>query len=79
VRLWRWSSALLNPGKDMNGQCSRPGVFKVWEGEPPLREHTVRTAAPPLPIIIAIVIIIIVVVAIMQGYYYPVECPYLLA
>ena len=44
---------------------SSPGVFKVWEGEPPLREHK-NSRAPPLPIIIAI--IIIVVVDIMQGY-----------
>ena len=46
-------------------------------GKVSLRSENIRTAASPLPIIIAIIIII--VVAIMQGYYYPVECPYLLA
>ena len=46
-------------------------------GKVSLPSENIRTAAPPLPIIIAIIIII--VVAIMQGYYYPVECPYLLA
>ena len=50
-------------------------------GKVSLPSENIRTAAPPLPIIIAIIIIIVVVVvvAIMQGYYYPVESPYLLA
>ena len=26
---------------------SRAGVFKVWEGEPPLREHNNSRAPPP--------------------------------
>ena len=40
-------------------------------GKVSLPSENIRTAAPPLPINI----IIIIVVAIMQGYYYPVECP----